>query len=140
MDTASAEPRVAHTLVLAILGELRANPRACHELRVLLNERQTDDRLLSLPRRRGGWASTRRRSRGRLPPAGFRGLRESAATGALNRPAWRSSPSTPSRQRAELSRACARMRAAVGRRTRFGPAVRGSEKVASPRGTPNAPL
>jgi excisionase family DNA binding protein len=47
METASAELRVAHTLVMALLGELRANPRACEELSVLLNERKTDDRLLS---------------------------------------------------------------------------------------------
>ena len=47
METASAELRVVHTLVMAVLGELRANPRACQELRALLNERKTDDRLLS---------------------------------------------------------------------------------------------
>lgn len=47
MEWASAERRVAHTLVLALLGELRANPDACQELRALLNERQADDRLLS---------------------------------------------------------------------------------------------
>jgi excisionase family DNA binding protein len=38
---------VAHTLVLAILDELRANPSARQELRVLLGERTSEDRLLS---------------------------------------------------------------------------------------------
>jgi len=43
----SADARVAHTLVLAILDELRANPGARQELRVLLGERTSEDRLLS---------------------------------------------------------------------------------------------
>ena len=47
MEAASADRRVAHTLVLALLGELRSNPGACQELRTLLNERETDHRLLS---------------------------------------------------------------------------------------------
>lgn len=47
MEAASADRRVAHTLVLALLGELRSNPGACQELRALLNERDTDHRLLS---------------------------------------------------------------------------------------------
>jgi len=47
MDAAGAEARVAHTLVVAILEELRSNPGARQELRTLLNERKSDDRLLS---------------------------------------------------------------------------------------------
>jgi excisionase family DNA binding protein len=47
MESAATERRVAHTLVLALLGELRANPGACQELRALLNERETGARLLS---------------------------------------------------------------------------------------------
>jgi excisionase family DNA binding protein len=47
MDASGAEARVAHTLVLAILDELRANPGARHELRTLLDERKSGDRLLS---------------------------------------------------------------------------------------------
>jgi excisionase family DNA binding protein len=43
----TADARVAHTLVLAILDELRANPGARQELRVLLGERPSEDRLLS---------------------------------------------------------------------------------------------
>ena len=38
---------MAHTLVLAILDELRANPGARQELRVLLGERTSEDHLLS---------------------------------------------------------------------------------------------
>ena len=38
---------MAHTLVMAILDELRANPGARQELRVLLGERTSEDRLLS---------------------------------------------------------------------------------------------
>jgi excisionase family DNA binding protein len=47
MDATGAEPRVGHTLVLAILDELRADPGARQELRTLLNERKANDRLLS---------------------------------------------------------------------------------------------
>jgi excisionase family DNA binding protein len=47
MDSVATERRVAHTLVLALLGELRANPGPCQELRALLNERETGARLLS---------------------------------------------------------------------------------------------
>jgi excisionase family DNA binding protein len=47
MDASGAEARVAHTLVLAILDELRANPGARQELRTLLDERKSGDRLLS---------------------------------------------------------------------------------------------
>jgi hypothetical protein len=47
MGAGSAEARVAQTLVLAILDELRANPGARQELRTLLDERKSNDRLLS---------------------------------------------------------------------------------------------
>jgi excisionase family DNA binding protein len=47
MDASRAEGRVAQTLVLAILDELRANPGARRELRTLLDERKSNDRLLS---------------------------------------------------------------------------------------------
>jgi len=47
MGVTSAEARVAQTLVLAILDELRANPGARQELRTLLNERKSNERLLS---------------------------------------------------------------------------------------------
>jgi excisionase family DNA binding protein len=47
MGASSAEARVAQTLVLAILDELRANPGARQELRTLLEERKSNDRLLS---------------------------------------------------------------------------------------------
>jgi excisionase family DNA binding protein len=43
----SAEARVAHTLVVAILDELRANPTARQELGALLSGRPSEDRLLS---------------------------------------------------------------------------------------------
>lgn len=43
----SAEARVAQTLVVAILDELRANPSVRHELRALLSGRTSEDRLLS---------------------------------------------------------------------------------------------
>jgi excisionase family DNA binding protein len=46
-EGSSAETRVAHTLVLAILDELRANPSARQELRALLGGRTSEDRLLS---------------------------------------------------------------------------------------------
>ena len=47
MGASSAEARVAQTLVLAILDELRANPGARQELRTLLTERKSNERLLS---------------------------------------------------------------------------------------------
>jgi excisionase family DNA binding protein len=47
MGARSAEARVAQTLVLAILDELRANPGARQELRTLLTERKSNERLLS---------------------------------------------------------------------------------------------
>jgi excisionase family DNA binding protein len=47
MDASRAEARVAQTLVVAILDELRANPGARRELRTLLDERKSNDRLLS---------------------------------------------------------------------------------------------
>lgn len=47
MDATGAEARIGHTLVLAILDELRANGDARQELRTLLNERKSNNRLLS---------------------------------------------------------------------------------------------
>ena len=122
METTSAELRVAHTLVMALLGELRANPRACEELSVLLNEHKADDRLLS-PTEAAGRLGVHPKTLTRAAAAG-----RVAGARRVGRH-WRFDPAElaleplhhAARRHRRLSRGCARV-LALGLRTRFGPA------------------